>query len=231
MKKIIIYLIIIFCTGCTKRMFDVSPYSIKKRTSPYDYTYPFYKQYFSLKPEKRPDYFMKIIKNPPPITMYKKKKPIELYKEEIPYVVGNCIINDLTAITKYKNKFSYELNDNFLFEVIKDSVFKGDIDIWRQLSSLRKFLDVSNDILITPNVEIKNNYLEYIEFYVLNTPCNRIYFLEKYLKILPKDIVLLLKFDLDNLFNIVTPNFYEKKINYQIFNKAKENWLLNVNKN
>jgi hypothetical protein len=231
MKKIIIYLIIIFCAGCTKRIYDVSPYSIKKRTSPYDYTNPFYQEYFSLKPDKRPDYFIKIIENPPPFIMYKKKKPIEFYKEEIPYVVGNCIINDLTTITKYKNKFSYKLDDNFLFEVIKDSVFKSDINIWRQLTTLRKFMEVSNDILITPTFEIKNNYMEYIEFYVLNTPCNRINFLEKYLKILPKDIVLLFNLDLDNLFNVATPNFYEKKIDYQIFNKAKEDWLINIKKN
>lgn len=229
MRKIYFLLcFIVVLSSCfsQKQLFDRDIYLLKGKKSSYcDYTYSFFKDYFNIKPKDRYNYLL-LIKD----SLFVRKlnisnKPIS-FQTNLPLYVGSVITEDVKVLSKNVINIEYTVGQDNDF-VILTSYDK--LEQYKDIYNLSLNYRYEIDTAFLSVVEIEDSYLEYIFYYVKNSPERRIYFLEYYLDLIPIDVIKLFKSDLDNIFEVETPIFWQKnKINNNKFYEAKRIWLSNI---
>ena len=195
------------CKYCFQR--DIKAWHLRKQDpyrtqkdveSMYDGTYPFFYHYFKHKPLDRVEYFRHLVFTRPYWAFYQLESVLSSE------IVG-LISDDLIVLSQYQLKNNFE-NDQELVSTLVDTVnFVKDLDSCKQHLQKQLYRKILQDSLILAQ-KICFTYLEYIEYYVQNTPSNRILFVEKYGRKMPYEILLLCKMDLDAVFEVETPDFY-----------------------
>lgn len=230
MRKIYFLLgFIVVLSSCfsQKQLFDRDIYLLKGKKSSYcDYTYSFFKDYFNIKPKDRYNYLLQMKDSLFFHILYISNKPYS-FQTNLPLYVGSVITEDVKVLSKNVINIEYTVGQDNDFIILTSN---DKLEQYKDIYYLSLNYSYKTDTTVLSIVEIENSYLEYIFYYVKNPPKSRIFFLENYLHLIPIDIIILFKSDLDNIFEVETPIFWQKnKINNNKFYEAKRIWFSQTN--
>lgn len=214
-RKIVIISILVLL-GCKSNQFT-------DQFGSEDNSYEQLKLYFSNPPANRPAFFYDYTTNPP------DRVPLNdtaVTTDFITVQVGFEILSDLGVLSEHRsNSFYKSLQwSGEIFAWKNDSLFKQDVYYWERAISNKGYLKKANGNPVPPK-KIKGNMLRYVDAYAKNTIYNRIYYIEKYSKKVPIEVLNLFKIDLDNILEVDTPNFLiGDEVDATAFEEAKSIW-------